>query len=333
MTLTAGIDDADRRLDRILRKALPDLPLSALHRFLRQGRVLVNGSPAAGSDHIPAGALIEIPETGRKSSIKTVSVKASPIKQSSIKTAPPRQRQGELSILWEGSGLLILNKPAGLAVHGAPDSLDLRVQSYLAGKLPASLSFKPGPLHRLDKPTSGIIVFSKTLEAARRFSALLAQGKIVKRYLAILEGEIKNERVWEEILVRDKTARKTLVKPAAQSTEPDAVPDAAQDAAGRRALTLVTPLAWAKRETPGGAYTYAQMEIKTGRTHQIRAQAASHGHPLAGDRKYGGHTFNGKSFFLHAAELELPDGMKVIAPLPWDFKSLTQRHKAAKKDT
>jgi len=325
MTLTAGIDDADRRLDRILRKALPDVPLSALHRFLRQGRVLVNGSPAAGSDHIPAGALIEIPETGHKSSIKTT-----PSRQSPIKTAPARPRQGELNILWEGSGLLILNKPAGLAVHGAPDSLDLRVQSYLAGKLPASLSFKPGPLHRLDKPTSGIVVFSKTLEAARRFSALLAQGKIVKRYLAILEGEIKSEQVWEEILIRDKTARKTLVKPAAQGAEPDAVPDAAHDTGGRRAVTHVAPLAWAKREAPGGAYTYAQIEIKTGRTHQIRAQAASHGHPLAGDRKYGGHPFIGKSFFLHAAELELPDGMKIIAPLPEEFKSLTQRHQDTK---
>jgi len=315
MTLTAGLDDADRRLDRVLRKALPDVPLSALHRFLRQGRVLVNGSPAIGSDHVPAGALIEIPETGRK-----LSTRQSSIKQSPIKSSPVKQRQNDLtilSILWEGTGLLILNKPAGLAVHG-PDSLDLRVQTYLAGKLPPSLSFKPGPLHRLDKPTSGIIVFSKTLEAARRFSALLAQGKIVKRYLAILEGELKGEQVWEEILVRDKTARKTLIG--------DATPDAAQNTPdGRRAVTHVTPLAWAKCETPDGAYTYAQMEIKTGRTHQIRAQAASHGHPLAGDRKYGGHPFCGKSFFLHAAELELPDGMKIEASLPDDYLSVLIR--------
>jgi 23S rRNA pseudouridine955/2504/2580 synthase len=235
------------------------------------------------------------------------------------------------SVLWEGAGLLVLNKPAGLAVHGFPHSLDNQVQAYLKGKLPPSLSYRPGPLHRLDKPTSGIIVFGVSLEAARWFSALLAEGKIRKRYLAIVEGTIKDDQVWEETLFRDKATRKTYV----------------QTENGRRALTRMSPLAWSERGAH--TYTYAQLEIETGRTHQIRAQAASHGHPLAGDRKYGGapmtHSCSlpmgglsgqpggGKSstgFFLHAAELEFPEeaaeksGIKdfplvIKAPLPEVF--------------
>lgn len=290
MTLTAGLDDAGRRLDRILRRALPDIPLSALHRFLRKGLVLVNGSPAKGSDLVSVGSLIEVPEDKLKHDPSVNHQKNTGL------------RQFPLQILWEGRGLLILNKPAGLAVHGSEgirqDSLNRRVQAYLGGKLPPSLSFKPGPLHRLDKPTSGIVVFGTSLEAARWFSGLLSRGKIRKRYLAILEGELKSEEVWEDILVRDRAARKTTAAAAAPNA-PDA-PNGGGD--GRRAFTRVVPLVCAKK------HTLARLEIETGRTHQIRAQASFHGYPLAGDRKYGGFGKGAPSgsFFLHAAELELP---------------------------
>jgi 23S rRNA pseudouridine955/2504/2580 synthase len=233
-----------------------------------------------------------------------------------------------LDILWEGAGLLILNKPAGLAVHGespdrnsrrgtAPDTLERRVRAYLAG-LPGSLSFKPGPLHRLDKPTSGVIVFSETLEGARRFSALLREGKIRKRYLALLDGDLAGDELWEDMLFRDRAARKTLVLPAGPISEP-ASP---ADGTARPALTTVTPLARARKG--GRAWTLARLETGTGRTHQIRAQAARRGHPLSGDRKYGGLPLPvaGPGFFLHAAELELPDAFVPLirAPLPEAFR-------------
>jgi 23S rRNA pseudouridine955/2504/2580 synthase len=303
MILTAGIDDADRRLDRILRRALPDIPLSAIHRFLRQGCILVNGSPAAGNDRIPAGAEIEVP-AALAPAVLAPAAALTP-EQPAVKTEgslPPAALAPVLTppvlpILWEGAGLLVLNKPAGLAVHGFPQSLDNQVQAYLSGKLPASLSYRPGPLHRLDKPTSGIIVFGVSLEGARQFSTLLAEGKVRKRYLAILEGKVTADQVWEDTLYRDKSARKTFVKAAQKAY--------VKEAAARRALTRVSPLVWA--EKGGRAYTYARLEIETGRTHQIRAQAACRGHPLAGDSKYGGSRFNGGGFFLHATELELPE--------------------------
>jgi 23S rRNA pseudouridine955/2504/2580 synthase len=210
-------------------------------------------------------------------------------------------------ILWEGAGLLVLNKPAGLPVHG-PESLETAVLRYLREKLPPSLSFKPGPLHRLDRPTSGVIVFSAALEGARQFSALLREGKIKKRYLALVEGNPGGPAVWEDWLLRDREQKKTF---PAETPEGEA----------KKALTRVYTLA------SGSLYSLAALEPATGRTHQIRAQAALRGYPLAGDRKYGGR-LPPPGIFLHAASLEFAgEGMPLVpkileAPLPEAFSRI-----------
>jgi len=195
-----------------------------------------------------------------------------------------------------GSGLLVLNKPAGVPVHG-PGGLDIIVQKYLYKKIPASLSFRPGPLHRLDQPTSGILVFSTSLAGAHYFTALTREGRLVKGYLALVEGLLTKEEVWEDRLVRDSQRHKTLAANGAVD--------------GKAALTRVRPLASA------AGLTLVRAVIGTGRTHQIRAQAALHGHPLAGDRKYGG-GFQPEGFLLHAHTLTgLP--VDLCAPPPPAF--------------
>ena len=303
MELETGGNDAGRRLDRILRKALPEYPLSLIHRLLRQGRVLVDGKPARGTDRPPACTIISIAGItageGRGAGRKPAGRGAS-----GIADITPW-------ILWQGAGLLILNKPAGVAVHGH-DSLDSSVQTYLAGKLPPSLSFRPGPLHRLDKPTSGVIVFSTSIEGARWFSALLRERRVRKYYLALVEGRCAAPReIWEDTLVRDRSARKTI-------------PGAAGN--GKTAVTIVRTLA------ATAAYSLLLAEIDTGRTHQIRTQAALHGHPLAGDAKYGGRlpagAERGGSFYLHAWKLEWNPGpaespslpASITAPLPEPYR-------------
>lgn len=287
MELETGNDDEGRRLDRILRKALPEYPLSLIHRLLRQGQVLVGGKPAQGDDRIPAGVVISI-------------AALPPIVRTPFRQLPPAKRRLP-PLLWQGAGLLVINKPAGLAVHG-PDSLDILVQAHLADKLPPSLSFRPGPLHRLDKPTSGLIVFSTSIEGARRFSALLREQQLRKYYLALVEGRLDTGAVWEDTLIRDSSAKKT------HSTGQDST------AGGKTALTRVRSIA------ANAAYTLLLAEIATGRTHQIRAQAAAHGHPLAGDIKYGGHSTGGGrrcggNFFLHAWKLKFGKSAKEFSPL------------------
>jgi 23S rRNA pseudouridine955/2504/2580 synthase len=301
---TAGPDDDKRRLDRILRKAFPTLPLSAIHRLLRRGGILVDGQRGEAATRVRAGAVIEAPGAAAEST-------AIPL---SAQRAMPTSIVPD--ILWEGAGLLILNKPAGLAVHG-PASLEDGVRSYLKDKLPPSLSFRPGPLHRLDKPTSGVIVFSASLEGARHFSALLQEGRIRKHYLAIVEGTLDKEVYWEDLLIRDRETRKTQVSAGKHPVSKLPV------SAAREARTRAFPLAIA--ETRNGAYTLLEAELYTGRTHQIRSQAAAHGFPLAGDRKYGGRFMEG-GFLLHARTLIIPafPGMEaplvIKAPLPERFQ-------------
>jgi 23S rRNA pseudouridine955/2504/2580 synthase len=307
VTLTAAADDDGRRLDRILRKALPDIPLSAIHGLLRKRRVLVDGVPGNAAERVRAGSVIQVPVTGGQ--------KRTP--RGGASSAAP-------DILWEGAGLLVLNKPAGLVVHGpafispasgAGRSLEAQVQGYLAPKLPPSLSFKPGPLHRLDKPTSGIIVFSTSLEGARNFSAAIRERRVRKTYLALLEGILDRDETWEDALIRNRNLGKSFTVPAGH----------AGPGLSRTARTRVYPLA---HTTTGPAKaTLVRLELDTGRTHQIRAHAAARGLPLAGDRKYGG---GRGGFLLHAWTLELPEQIlpevprRLEAPLPENFRRRIQ---------
>ncbi|QQO07946.1 RluA family pseudouridine synthase [Breznakiella homolactica] len=290
LTLTAGSDDDGRRLDRILRKALKDLPLSAVHRLLRMKHVLVNGKPAAGEYRVNAGDTI---------TILGVSGNFSRPPQAAPEAAA-RGTAGDVpEVLFEGSGLLALNKPRGIPVHGE-NSLDTRVQAYLGPKIPPSLSFKPGPLHRLDTPTSGIIVFSADIEGARYFSDRLRKGAIEKFYIALADGELRENQIWKDELHRDRQTRVTSL---------------ATEGGGRYAETRVIPLA-ADR-----SHSLLLLKLGTGRTHQIRAQSAGHGHPLTGDHKYGGSPQQG-GLLLHAFALRFPEDRPreipetLTAPLP-----------------
>jgi len=294
MELITGENDEGRRLDRILRKALPDHPLPLIHRLLRQGLVLVNGKKAKAQDRVNSGVKIYIPSQSQSADFPKNALK----NPSRVIPSP--------KILWEACGLIAVNKPAGLSVHGQTDSDNLNemVLSYLADKITPSLSFKPGPLHRLDKPTSGIVIFSTNIEGARLFSSLMREQKLKKTYLAIIEGNVKKDDVWEDALLRDKEMKKTFVSEN-----------------GKNAITTIKPL------VSKNGYSLIEAQIATGRTHQIRAQAAAHGHPLAGDKKYGGNTSEaprgrGSGIFLHAWKLEFLQSFSasIEAPLPAAFE-------------
>ncbi|MCL2210460.1 MAG: RluA family pseudouridine synthase [Treponema sp.] len=269
MELITGENDAGRRIDRILRKSLRDYPLSLIHKLLRQKNILVNGKPVKAQDRLECGDIITI-------NIKLQTDNTDHKRTVSKTTTVPH-------ILWEGSGLIAVYKPAGLAVHG-DNSLDNMVQSYLIDKLPPSLSFKPGPLHRLDKPSSGVVIFSASLQGAKLFTSLLRERKVKKTYLAVVEGIINKDENWQDELVRDHEIKKTFVSKEKSDNS-------------KTAITKIMPVA------QEDGYTLIKARIATGRTHQIRAQCAAHNHPLAGDVKYGGKKCK-EGFFLHAWKLE-----------------------------
>jgi len=323
MELCTGKNDKGRRLDRILRKALPDHPLPLIHRLLRQGLVLVDGKPGKAGDRLDSDIKIVIKSLKESTSIIPLNGKSKKKSRDSdnndkksVLMHPGKKKIDKNLIIWEDCSLLAVNKPSGLVVHGK-NSLDSMVNSYLADKLSPSLSFKPGPLHRLDKPSSGIVVFSVNIEGARIFSSLMRDHKIRKTYLTIVEGKVEKDEVWQDELFRDKERQKTFV--SGQNS-------------GKTAVTNIIPLV-----TKNG-YTLIKAQIITGRTHQIRAQAASHGHPLLGDLKYSGkrsknmntrttdyHGLNGLArinkvdFYLHAWKMEFLEH-SIEAPLPQAFK-------------
>ena len=215
---------------------------------------------------------------------------------------------GAPEILIESIDLIYVNKPLGILVHDGEDSLEARVRGYLAPSLLPSLSFTPGPLHRLDRNSSGVVTFSKTLRGARLFSEAMRAGLLSKVYIAILMGELYEREMWTDFLQRDEGLRKTFVSGASNISNKDA-------------LTSVFPIA-----TRDGK-TLAALRLDTGRTHQIRAQAASRAHPLMGDVKYGA-LQAALPYYLHAWFLEtLSDPLPglaslVIAPLPDYFRSI-----------
>ncbi|MFZ4618656.1 MAG: RluA family pseudouridine synthase, partial [Rectinemataceae bacterium] len=206
--------------------------------------------------------------------------------------------------------LAFFSKPAGMLAHG-DGSLDEMTRPWILSRAESSLSFVPGPLHRIDRNTSGLMTFPLSSRGAREFSALLAGGGLRKAYLAILSNRLEEAAIWEDALARDRHA---------------GITGSALAICGESlgiAVTRVDPL------ISTAEASLALIRIATGRTHQIRAQASMHGFALLGDRKYGGPTLGG-GYFLHAFTLgfalppfpDLPE--EIRAPLPGNFRNMAE---------
>ncbi|OQY40605.1 MAG: hypothetical protein B6229_01220 [Spirochaetaceae bacterium 4572_7] len=204
-------------------------------------------------------------------------------------------------IIFENEDILIYNKPSGLLMHGSDNSLELQVNEYLKDKIIETLSFSTGPLHRLDRNTQGLVVFSVSLKGARTFTMLIQNRSIRKKYIAIVDGRYNKKEIWEDRLSRDEKSLKTL-----------------KDTNGKYAKSIFTPIYSYKN------MTLAVIEIETGRTHQIRAHASIHNRPLTGDKKYGSQSgYN--SYFLSAASLTFTQKSDILTEktftIPLDLKA------------
>jgi 23S rRNA pseudouridine955/2504/2580 synthase len=272
-----------------------------LYRMFRTGSVRLSGKKAKGADLIQSGdeILVKHPQ-GMYFSHGNANKEPQP--------DPDRVKKAcqlfESLILARTPDLIIINKPKGLLTHG-PDGIDELTTAYFSERPSLSLSFRPAPLHRLDRNTSGALVVSASLAGAQAFSASMRSGLIGKEYLALLDGRLEKGLHMEDHLIRDGTARTSSVVSGDE---------------GSIAETWLTPL------MVSTGHTLVSVRIATGLTHQIRAQCSFHGFPLSGDRKYEGSPLRG-GYLLHCAGLSFPPAMgaavpaNITAALPQAFKS------------
>ncbi|MFW6368288.1 MAG: pseudouridine synthase [Spirochaetota bacterium] len=307
----SGADDTGRRLDKVARRLLPGTKLGKVYAHIRKGRIRVNGRKRPSDYRICEGDALQVDES-MISCVDDQLTQNSRSKQSGPRVQGDNrrdlpQRSLEPAIVFENEHLLCINKPRGIDVHGK-SSLDTWVKSYLSREKPTSLSFRPGPVHRIDRNTTGVVFFGKTTWAQRRMSEYMRKGVPKKIYLAVLDGSLRSPTVWRDTLFRDeRTRRSGTIRSASrvahqtETTVGRALKRRPQSRArGQEAVTGVYPMLWTEEAT------LALCIIRSGKTHQIRAQAGLHGHPLSGDTKYEGSN-DSQGYMLHALAFILPE--------------------------
>ena len=311
----ASKDDSDRRFDKLARRLIPAQSLSSIYKLIRKGLIKLNGLSSQPSTKVHCGDKIEV-------AAFLISNEDEPLKKD-FPIITSQQDNVVLSDVFKNEFIRVINKPYDTLVQG--NSLKNKVlcnivlEEYFKEKNEKSLSFRPGPLHRLDKKTTGILVFSQNLFGARWFSSCLAEHKIKKTYIALLQGRLDDECIWDEAILR-KTDNKSK----------DFFHKSYSSPTGKEALTFVKPLAHGKINNQ--PITLAQINIETGRTHQIRLHGKIHGHPLAGDTAYGAKAIKAnQDFFLHAWKMQFPYPNPInlpenlTAPLPVYFKNIIEK--------
>ncbi len=312
VTITAN--DAGQRLDRFLKKYLCNAPLSLVYKAVRKD-VKVNGKRAKEETVLAEGDVLQIYLADGDLDALT---------RKRRRTAAKRQ----FTVAYEDANVLVVCKPFGLLVHGdsteKKDTLANQAVDYLIEKgdyVPrVEKSFVPSPVHRLDRNTTGLVVFGKNARALRTLSAALAEDEgFTKYYDTIVCGSLKKELHLKNRLRKDEKTNKVSV-----------LPETAEE--GKYIETIARPV------YTDGRFTLVEVQLVTGRSHQIRAHLKYAGYPLIGDAKYGDRRVNAQiadrtgltTQLLHARRLVfagLPEplaylnGQQAEAPLPpqWTF--------------
>jgi 23S rRNA pseudouridine1911/1915/1917 synthase len=285
-SITASGTDVGKRLDQVLQTRMPEFSRSRLQDWIKSGRVLVNGAVQKASFVIRGGEQIHVQPA----------------------EMPPLRAYAEdipIDILHVDKDIIAVNKPAGLVVHAGAgqhagtlvNALLHQFQTLSAG----SSEERPGIVHRIDKETSGVLLVARTDAAHRHLADQFSGRQVEKTYLALVQGRIPhNEGRITTPITRDPVRRTRMT---------------ARLGHGRTALTTYKVLQRFDR------FTYVEVRIGTGRTHQIRVHMASIGHPVAGDTLYGAAAANRGRFFLHAWKIRFTspstgEPIELEAPLP-----------------
>lgn len=274
-------DSSNRRLDNYLLTLLFDLPKSKIYSMVRKGEVRINSGRVKPSTKINTGDEIRLPPY--------VNIP----KKDQVQIPDALKKTISQAILYEDKNYIIINKPTGIAVHGGTDN-----RYGLVSVMRDMFSEKVDLCHRIDKETSGCLVFSLNKKSTKHFNDLLQSRKVTKKYKAILKGTISKD-IFINNYIGDEPQLAISTFNIINSSE---------------------------------NASYVDIEITTGRTHQIRIHSNEIGHPVINDSKYGDWKFNrsiknfGKRMALHAHTMEFTDQLgkqiKVVAKLDKEFNDL-----------
>ena len=321
LEFNAGIDDNDRRIDKVLRNFIKDVPLSSIYKYIRKNLIKINNKKTTQDYRVKTGDVISIAAF----IINDFSENQS--ESNNLQKNEETTLRKDLEIIFQNEDILILNKPYDVLVHGSDNSLDKQVENYfkkINQNKSKSLSFTPGPLHRLDRKTTGLLSFSLSLNGARWFSENIKNHTIQKKYVSVVQNKLLHQEEWIDYIEKksDKDNSKFHKVEVSKLKENDEQ---------KKCITKITPVKYGKYKNKD--ITFVEIEIKTGRMHQIRAQASLHNHPLLGDTAYGGLKLEdfSQDFFLHAKELIFPSENPINLPktvnatLPQPFLEFTDK--------
>jgi 23S rRNA pseudouridine955/2504/2580 synthase len=297
--LTVSAEQHGQRLDKVLARALAGVPRSRIFRLIRRGEVRINGHRAAPEQRLNSGDRVRLPPVRE----------AIPGAAPTVPTALIRRIEG--AIVHSDERLLVLDKPAGVAVHGGSGLSFGVIEALRASRPHEQLEL----VHRLDRDTSGILLIARRHSALRTLHALLRDGSMQKKYLTLVAG------YWPQRQREIAAPLRTDLRSGGERTVKVA-------RGGKEARTAFVPL-----QHYGRYASLLEATLHTGRTHQIRVHAVHAGHAVAGDRKYGDARFNEElatlgltRMFLHAHSIafEWPGGsaQSFSAPLPDDLRRL-----------
>jgi 23S rRNA pseudouridine955/2504/2580 synthase len=302
--LEVGEESESQRIDNFLLRRLKGVPKSHVYRVLRSGEVRVNSGRIKPDYRLQVGDRVRVP----------------PIRMSQAKKPAPKIL--DLPVVFEDAGLLVIDKPSGVAVHGGSGVSFGAIESLRAARPQAKLLEL---VHRLDRDTSGLLIVAKKRSALVELHRMLRDGEVEKIYVAIVKGA-PDKRQFEirEALhkhVNAKGERRVSVKEGGQS-----------------AVTKVKVL------EKGARFSLLELRLMTGRTHQIRVHLAHAGYPVLGDDKYGDFDLNHalakqgvKRLFLHARKLAFrhpieEKDMALDSPLPPEMRRFVETQLALPAD-
>lgn len=298
-------NEENQRFDKYLKKLLPNATTSFLYKMMRKKNIVINKKKVEGNEKLKAGDVVSIflsDETFDKFHVNLEDLKK---EYDSLKSLTLKG----LKVVYEDDEMIVADKPYNMLSQKASGK-DLSANEYLLGYMinKGELSFeefqtfRPSVINRLDRNTTGLLLFGKTLNALQQLGEGIRERSIEKYYRAVVAGELNEELELKGYLLKDeKTNKVSYHKEQVEGS--DYIETGVKPILCKNGLTLV------------------EIHLVTGKTHQIRLHLSTIGHPILGDMKYGNEKINKKYYeshkvnhqLLHAYRLEFPDGKVVMA--------------------